>query len=70
MVSFIEIKCINACIYHLEKELDDISESDKKWFTKAIELLKEYRDDAQDYYENEYYEHMYCTDDDESKYCF
>lgn len=30
MVSFIEIKRINACIYHLEKELDDISESDKK----------------------------------------
>ena len=70
MVSFIEIKRINACIYHLEQELEDVPECDKKGFTKAIDLLKEYRDDAQDYYENEYYEHMYCSDDDESKFCF
>lgn len=70
MVSFIEIKRINACIHHLEKELDDIPSSELKWFTKAIDMLKEYRDDAQDYYENEYYEHMYCSDDSESKFCF
>ena len=41
MVSFIEIKRINACIYHLEQELDDVPECDKKGLTKAIELLKE-----------------------------
>ena len=70
MVSFIEIKRINACIHHLEKELDDVSSEELPGFTKAIDMLKEYRDDAQDYYEEQYYEHMYCSDDNESKFCF
>lgn len=70
MVSFIELKRINACIHHLEKELADISSEELAGFTKAIDLLKEYRNEAQDYYEEQYYEHMYCSDDDESKFCF
>lgn len=70
MVSFIEIKRINACINHLENELSDISDTELKGFTKAIDLLKDYRDEARDYYETQYYEHMYCSEDDESKFCF
>lgn len=69
---FSKIENIKECIKFLEDNHSNISinDSEIEWYGQAIEDLKSYLEDQEEYVESCYHEHFNDHVHSESKYCF